>query len=358
MKGKQMIFLAAVLLFSSLDPMNVHAGDFLDRNPREALNSANEAYQAGDYLGAATEYLNALVIDPSSSNSIFNLACCYGLMGEDELATLYLRRAYISGFTDLGHINLDPDFDPVREMPLFSTFLDSLNNASAEQNSKLGEIHWFDAVESFYYRVNFPEGFNPPTAVPVVIGLHGLGSSPDNFMRVWERIDNPNFIFVVPQAPYPIDDDAYSWYRGEYGSEEWGHSLLLAGNYVLELTKQIRLEYPVSDVYLFGFSQGGCLALYTGLSEPGLFKAVIPASGWLAEEYIRPDLITETTPMQIRLIHSPDDRGVPFEAAKMAEALLSENGWDVQLHQVSGGHAVDMEELNMILSDLGLTDNN
>ncbi len=353
-----MLFLALTVLFSTPDPMDIHAGDFLDQNPREALNSANEAYQAGDYLIAATEYLNALVIDPSSSNSMFNLACCYGLMGEEELATLYLRRAYIAGFTDLGHINWDPDFDPVREMPVFSSFLDSLNTAVADRNNELGELHWFDAVESFYYRVNFPEGFNPPIAVPVVIGLHGLGSSPDNFMRVWERVDNPNFIFVVPQAPFPIGEDAFSWYRGEHGTEEWGHSLLLAGDYVLTLVEKLKLEYPVSDIYLFGFSQGGCLALYTGLSEPELFEAIIPASGWLAEEYIQSDWITGATTMQIKLIHSPDDRGVPFEAAEMAEAILSENGWDVKLHQVEGGHLIDIEELNLILSDLGLTGSN
>ncbi|MCK5132290.1 MAG: hypothetical protein KAR40_09095 [Candidatus Sabulitectum sp.] len=352
-----MIFLAAVVLLGMPDPMDIHAGDFLDLSPREALNSGAEAYRLEDWHTAAAEYLNALVIDPGNSNSMYNLACCYGLMGEDQLTTIYLKRACVAGFTDLEHINRDPDFDSVRELPAFSSLLDSLNAVAARQENKLGEIHWFDTVESFYYRVQFPDGFNPPGEVPVVIGLHGLGSSPDNFIRIWEQIDNPDFIFVVPQAPYPIGEDAFSWYRGEHGTEEWGHSLLLASEYVLALVEQIKLEYPVSDVYLFGFSQGGCLALYTGLSEPELFKAVIPASGWLAEDFIQSDWITDATTMQIELMHSPDDRGVPFEAAEIAEAVLSENGWDIKLHQTSGAHMVDMEELVGILSGLGLTGN-
>jgi len=275
-------------------------------------------------------------------------------MGEDELTTLYLKRAFNAGFDNLELANLDSDFDAVRELTGFSFLLDSLNTASAGQNSQLGELHWFDTIESFYYRVKFPEGFNPPTEVPVLIGLHGYGSSPDNFIKIWGLIDNPNFIYVVPQAPYPIGEDAFSWYRGDQGTEEWGHSLLLAGNYVLALVEQIKLEYPVSDVYIFGFSQGGCLALYTGLSEPELFKAVIPASGWLAEDFIQPDRITGSSAMQIELMHSPDDRGVPFEAAEKAEVILRGNGWNVELHRTSGAHMVDIEELNQILSDLGL----
>ena len=190
--------------------------------------------------------------------------------------------------------------------------------------------------------------------MPVVIGLHGLGGSPDNFIRIWDRIENPNFIFVVPQAPYPIGDNAFSWYRGEHGTEEWGHSLLLAGKYVLGLVEQIQNEYPVSDIYLFGFSQGGCLSLYTGIIEPELFSAVIPASGWLAEDFISDQQLLNSSEMKIKLIHSPEDQGVPFEAAQRAVSVLSVNNWDVSLHQTEGPHAVVMDELNLILSDLGL----
>lgn len=353
-----MLFLALTVLFSSPDPMDIHAGDFLDLTTGDAITAAAEAYRLQDWSTAATEYLNVLRIDPGNSIAIYNLACCYGLMGEDHLASLYLKRAFVAGFEQLELLNMDPDFDSVRELPGFSFLLDSLNTAAEQRNSSLGELHWFDSVESFYYRVQLPSGFNPPESVPLLIGLHGWGSSPDNFIELWDFIEDPEFIYVVPQAPYPMGEDAFSWYRGEHGTEEWGHSLLLAGNYVLTLVEKLKLEYPVSDIYLFGFSQGGCLALYTGLSEPELFKAVIPASGWLAEEYIQSDWITEAATMQIKLIHSPDDRGVPFESAQRAVSVLSENGWDVELHQVAGGHLIDIEELNLILSDLGLTGSN
>jgi len=59
-----MIFLAAVVLLGTPDPMDIHAGDFLDLNPREALNSAADAYLLEDWHTAAAEYLNVLEYRP------------------------------------------------------------------------------------------------------------------------------------------------------------------------------------------------------------------------------------------------------------------------------------------------------
>ncbi len=352
-----MIFLAAAVLLSTIDPMDIHSGDFLDLSPRDALVSADEAYAQQNWLAAASAYLNALEIDPCNSTVIYNLACCYGLMGEEELATLYIRRSFTAGFNNLTLANADTDFDLVRESALFSSVLDSINTSFGERSERLGEKLWFDTEQSFFYRINFPEGFNPPEEVPLVVGLHGLGSSPDNFMKIWELIDDPGFIFVVPQAPYSIGNDSYSWYRGEHGTEDWGHSLVLDREYVLALVEHLKLEYPVSDVYLFGFSQGGCLALYTGLSEPELFKAIIPFSGWLEEDLIGPGLLSEPTLMQIELMHSPDDGVLPFDEAERTLSVLSENGWDIELHQASGRHTVDVDTLNEVLFHLGLAGN-
>lgn len=352
-----MLIFAVLCLLGVPDPMDIHAGDFLDESPEESLNAAAAAYAEGDWNTAAFQYLNALEIDPGNSIAIYNLSCCYGLMGKDDLSSLYLRRAFSAGFADLNLANSDRDFAAVRELPGFSLTIDSLNAASAAQNLIAGEKQWFDAVESFYYQVQIPEGFNPPEAVPLVVGLHGFGGSPDGFIRLWSMFNAPRFIFAVPQAPYPIGENSFSWYRGEQGTEEWGHSLKLAGEYVLALVEHLKMEYPVSDVYLLGFSQGGCLSLYTGLSEPDAFNAVIAASGWLAEDYIPSDWIVNSAEMRIELIHSREDMAVPFNVAERAEAVLLENGWNAVLHEIPGGHTVDVEELSRILSDLGLTGN-
>jgi len=61
--------------------------------------------------------------------------------------------------------------------------------------------------------------------------------------------------------------------------------------------------------------------------------------------------------MQIELMHSPDDMGVSFDNSEKALSLLSENGWDIELHLATGPHRVDMDILNEILSQLGLAGN-
>lgn len=66
---------------------------------------------------------------------------------------------------------------------------------------------------------------------------------------------------------------------------------------------------------------------------------------------------SNSSEMKIELMHSPEDRGVPFELAQRAVSVLSVNNWDVTLNQTEGPHAVVMDELNLILSDLGLLKN-
>ncbi len=50
-----MILMVAVVLFGAPDPMDVHAGDFLDLNPAEAQSSAEETCRLEDWHSAASE---------------------------------------------------------------------------------------------------------------------------------------------------------------------------------------------------------------------------------------------------------------------------------------------------------------
>jgi tetratricopeptide (TPR) repeat protein len=99
----------------SIDVLQPDIGDFLDVDLAALEKIATDAYQAGEWEKAAKYYLALLRYDISDSGNIYNLACCYGLMGEAELAAKYLERAYRAGFTDIEHISWDPDFDSVRQ---------------------------------------------------------------------------------------------------------------------------------------------------------------------------------------------------------------------------------------------------
>ena len=75
----------------TIEPLLKGIGDFLDVELNTYRKKARDAYQSGKYEESAKYYLALLRYDIHDAISIYNLACCYGLMGEEALATKYLN---------------------------------------------------------------------------------------------------------------------------------------------------------------------------------------------------------------------------------------------------------------------------
>ncbi|MGD8628739.1 MAG: hypothetical protein PVH52_06625, partial [bacterium] len=59
-------------------------------------------------------------------NTNYNLACGYALLGHRDRALKHLREAIKAGFTNVGHLETDPDLDGIRTMPGFIDILQKL----------------------------------------------------------------------------------------------------------------------------------------------------------------------------------------------------------------------------------------
>jgi len=320
----------------------------------DALLLADSAYAAGDFPGAALRYIEALRMDPGDAGGIYNLACCYGLMGEPELAATVLRRAWISGFDDIAHIRQDPDFGLVREHPVFSALLDSLTSVAGDREAALGRDMVFTAEAGFHCRVRTPEGWDGIEPLPLVLGIHGLGDSPDAFIGLWEIVGRYDCIFAVPQAPtaFPVGDRiGYTWFDGEWGDGSWSRSATLSRDYILSLLDALETEYPVSAVYLFGFSQGGAMTYLAGLHAPERFAAVAPFSGWMERSVITEEELAAATALPVRITHGDADAMVETAAALGADSVLSALGYDVRLRLFEGGHRFDRDALAAFLGE-------
>ena len=68
------------------------AADLLQKlgsNPGEIAREAAGVYMEGDYAAAAELYVEALLSDLGDNPVVlYNLSCCYGLLGEEELAVI------------------------------------------------------------------------------------------------------------------------------------------------------------------------------------------------------------------------------------------------------------------------------
>ena len=99
---------------------------------------------------------------------------------------------------------------------------------------------------------------------------------------------------------------------------------------------------PLKQIFLFGFSQGGMMALHTGMRLEGNLGGVMSFSGALLAPDRLADQITSRPP--VLLVHGRDDQVVPFQALAIAEAVLGSNEVTVESMARDGvGHGIDPE---------------
>ncbi len=108
----------------------------------------------------------------------------------------------------------------------------------------------------------------------IVLAIHGRGSSAEEILQRANELvgDQPDVTLVAPQAPNN------SWYSGRYSDpkETLGGELTAALQDLEQALARLGDKTPVA---VFGFSQGGCLALELMAAHAGRFQAVIAPSG-------------------------------------------------------------------------------
>jgi phospholipase/carboxylesterase len=325
-----------------VDPMRKEAGDFLGIDLEEARAKASAAYRAEDYTEAARRYLALLRYDIDDAVSIYNLACCYGLLGEPALAAKCLRRAVDAGFRNLTHLQRDPDFNNVRGQPIFDAAVQDIATQLLATRVEHGQLVYVGAPSLLPCRVDLPRVHDPEKGYLLVIGLHGVGDDPAHFLEQCRRLGLSSAILVAPQAPYALRAArglGYSWWLNAPQEERVkDESVALSGNYVADVVSQIKSLYPISKVYLFGFSQGGAFSYDAGIGNPGLYDGIVSFGGWLEASRIGEDRIDHAKSVRVFIAHGRRDQSNRFQRAVEAKELLTKRGYDVTFLPFEGGH--------------------
>jgi len=344
-----------------IDILSVSPDDLVGVDVSALVSKAHLAYNEKRYEDAARSYVRALRRNPGDSTALYNLACCYGLLGAGEQAADFLLAAYAAGFRDLSHIRRDPDFDPVRESDRFKQLLEDLGERAEKERAARGDAVFVAATRLVPVRVVTPDDMKPFERLPLVIGLHGLGDDAENFVRLFARRGiTGRFLFAVPDAPHPMPAGSrgvgYSWYfrSPEGGTADGIRSHALNVKFVLDVLDAVKKHYRVDErkVFLMGFSQGAGMTLSVGLARPDLFRGLIPIGGWAqpGEHSEAALLAVAEEATRVLICHSPEDRVVPFEGAEKAAELLTNAGIRNRLVEYDGGHTVSKAVLSEIVT--------
>lgn len=313
---------------------------------------AQAAYNEGEYEMAARYYLAHLRDHRDDPTSLYNLACCYGLLGRDELAAKYLKRSYQAGFTYLEHIRQDPDFSKVRETESFAAAMDSLQTWAQRKAKYEGKQEYLQISQLIPCRLLLPEDYDPDKEYTLLIGLHGYGDKATSFSRLWHYLEEGDLIFAVPEAPYPFMEGqiGFSWTpqipeddpRAEQAFE-------LMSEYIFQLIEQLESAHKIGETWILGFSQGAFIGYPLALRNPETIDGLVACGGGLMVD-LQDDVYAAAKGLKIIISHGKDDRVIPFSEALDARGFLEEKGFkDIRWDEFEGGHTVSPSAIEAFL---------
>jgi phospholipase/carboxylesterase len=198
-----------------------------------------------------------------------------------------------------------------------------------------------------------------PTAA--VIWLHGLGADGHDFEPIVPDLDLPDTLpvrFVFPHAPHQavtINQGAVmrAWYDvyaldGVRTEDEPGVRASHARVEELVAREKAR-GIPARRLVLAGFSQGGAIALHTGLRHPERLAGVMALSTFLPlASTVKTEAHAANRDVPIFYAHGLYDPLIPIQRAARSRALLESAGYAVEWHDYPMPHSVCLEEIGDI----------
>jgi phospholipase/carboxylesterase len=198
-----------------------------------------------------------------------------------------------------------------------------------------------------------------PQPTHAVIWLHGLGADGHDFEPIvgeFDRARLPPTRFVFPHAPMrPVTVNAGYVMRAWYDivsldfedSREDPAGVRESANQVEALVaREHRRGIPDPRIVLAGFSQGGAIALHTGLRHPGRLAGILALSTYLPlADTLEREAAPANLEVPIFMAHGEQDGVIPYAFAAQSGHFLQAQGYPLEWRGYQLEHGVSPEEL-------------
>jgi phospholipase/carboxylesterase len=183
----------------------------------------------------------------------------------------------------------------------------------------------------------------------IMICLHGFGSNKDDLSKISFNLPNTSIVYINAPLQLANLESAFAWFSLSFNENKVIsfniNEVKETNNLLLETIDEICSKYNVlkNQIILFGFSQGGIMAVYNALHSSNNYKAVICHSGY----YLHPELQTQNINknQNILFIHGYFDNVVSFYLIEQTIELFKDNNIKHEYFFNNSEHNIDAETL-------------
>lgn len=203
--------------------------------------------------------------------------------------------------------------------------------------------------------IKIETGKNPTHSI---IWMHGLGADGNDFVPIINELKLSSEIsirFIFPHAPErPVSiNNGYvmrAWYdifNPDLGQLEDEEGIRKSQQVIETLIEQeIRRGISAQNIILAGFSQGGVMALQTGLRGKYRIGGIMALSCYLSlSQTLEMEVTEKNRLIPIFMVHGINDTVIPITKAKVSRDKLQELGCNIEWHEYGMAHSVCGEEI-------------
>ena len=194
-----------------------------------------------------------------------------------------------------------------------------------------------------------------------VIWMHGLGADCWDFVPLVKELGLPASLplrFIFPQAPMrPITINNRQVMPGWYDismaelqrkPDEAGVRQSQAAIEQL-IAREIGRGIATDRIVLAGFSQGGAIALQTGLRYRETLGGIMALSTYLTlEDSLAAEASIANANIPILMAHGTQDPLIPLSLALSSRAKMQAHGYKIEWREYPMPHSVCMEEIENV----------
>ena len=210
-----------------------------------------------------------------------------------------------------------------------------------------------------YEKVGTDVMLTPEVYTKVLLWLPGVGDVPDSFKDTFSTdsvIPNDTKVIILnpPVKPFTLSDgkSITNWFdvykpgfrnQSDYNFDDVANS----SNRIIKIIKNEakKLKNDYSKIYIGGFSQGACMALYMGLATCFNLGGVIACSGFLFPQM---EINEDNKDIRIFIGHGTEDNVIGYNIAKTSyERILGKKNVIFKTYEHMG-HTIDDLEFDEI----------
>ena len=199
------------------------------------------------------------------------------------------------------------------------------------------------------YITILPDDFAPQKAYPLIVLLHGYGSSMRDIAGLAHSLDSRGYVYVCPNAPIsvPIGPAIKGFAWTQLPGYRTSADIRSAEEKLKAFIAEVMREHdtPPGQILLGGFSQGAVMTYQVGLPRPNLIAGLLALSGRIENSEKLEGLLPEERTQPIFVAHGKSDAVIPIDQARQSKKFLESHGYQPHYHEYQMAHEITGEVL-------------